>query len=118
MKYDIVVILNSKEEPKHAEDRVKTLLDKEGFQIAEFTAWGKKPLAYPIKKQTDGLYFAMVASSATAGPKQLLARIKLEEAILRALILKKKTSSKVTVKNKQLKEESSRLKTGTQTLKA
>lgn len=41
---------------KKAEGIVRKLLEKVGGKLASVTVWGKKDLAYPIQKATEGTY--------------------------------------------------------------
>lgn len=41
---------------KKAEDLVKKLVEKVGGKLASLNIWGKKALAYPIQKVTEGSY--------------------------------------------------------------
>lgn len=89
MNYDLVVIVRSGEDQEKAKQKISTLLEKEGFHISEFETWGKKTLAYPIKKEKEGVYYSMIISADNAKPQQIYSRFRMEEAILRSLVLKK-----------------------------
>lgn len=99
MQYELVVILKVEDE-KTAAARFDKALEKAGFQIQNFESWGKKKLSYPIKKQTEGLYLAYVLSSETAKPQTLEQQFKLDESILRTLVLKKEAPRKEKTKKK------------------
>ncbi len=89
MNYDLVVIVRSGEDQEKAKQKISTLLEKEGFTVSEMSAWGKRKFAYPLKKQTEGLYFSTTIKSDKAKPAGLLAKLKLDETVLRTLVLKK-----------------------------
>ncbi len=93
MKYELVVIVDPKTEEKQAQAQLSTLLEKEGFTVSELKFWGKKRLAYPINKQTDGFYVSIMITG-NSKPQQILDRFKLEEMVLRALIIKQKERGK------------------------
>lgn len=88
MNYDLVVVLKADEELKKAEDRLKAMIEKEGFTVRDLSVWGKKTLAYPIKKQDQGIYISMTVTSTSAKPAQIYTRFRLEDTVLRSLILK------------------------------
>jgi small subunit ribosomal protein S6 len=51
--------------------------------------WGKKELAYPIKKKNDGYYFLLAVKLPKKTPAELDTKLKLEEGLLRYLLVKK-----------------------------
>lgn len=87
MKYDLVVVVDPQADAKETQDKLTTLLEKEGFTVSDMSYWGKKTLAYPIKKHTEAHYFSCVISANSANPANLSQRFKLDEKILRFLIL-------------------------------
>jgi ribosomal protein S6 len=99
MNYNLIVVAKAAAQPEKVEEHLKAILEKEGFIISDFLAWGKKQLAYKIKQSTEGLYYSMVIASPTAKPQQVYTRFKLEEDILRSLVTKK-----VEIKHKAKKE--------------
>lgn len=56
--YELMVIVRPDIEvtEKKAEEMVGKLLEKVGGKLATLTVWGKKALAYPIQKATEGTY--------------------------------------------------------------
>lgn len=88
----MVVVVDPVADPKQIQDKLSLMLEKEGFTVGSVAAWGKKILAYPIRKKTEGLYFLYSVTSTTAEPKKIHQRFKLEESVLRAIILKKEKS--------------------------
>jgi len=89
--YDVVMVVRPDTDEKQDEVKLKELLAKSGFAVGDFSSWGKRKLAYPIKKQNEGFYFAAVISADTksGSPRDLLSRFKLDETMLRSLIVKK-----------------------------
>jgi small subunit ribosomal protein S6 len=90
-RYETVYIFDSAlEEPAVTErlDRFHTLLTKDGKgTVVGTNHWGKRTLAYPIKKKETGYY--VVAQFETAG--ELLPEyeraVKLDESVLRYLVV-------------------------------
>ncbi|RJR14969.1 30S ribosomal protein S6 [Candidatus Microgenomates bacterium] len=103
MQYDVVIVAKPSEDPEKMGKKYAELLEKSGFSVTNSEVWGKKALAYPIEKFTEGVYVSMVVQADTAKPKDLYNRFKLDESIIRTLILKKEekkvTSSKLQVKS-------------------
>ena len=69
-------------------DRVKSLITGGGGQIAEVNAWGRRRLAYPIDRATEGQYFLVRATL----PAQMIAGLerdlRLTEPIMRYLVVR------------------------------
>lgn len=98
MNYDLITLFDAKEDPKTAEEMVVSLVGKEGFKVVKTSVWGKKSLAYEIKKRSEALYVEFEITSPKSSPEQLYNRFKLEDRILRTLILKKKELGKAAKK--------------------
>ena len=89
--YEIVYIFRSSltsEEIEAKLERYHAIITKDGpGDIAGVLHWGKRQLAYPIKKQPNGYY---VVAQFTSGPdrlKELERVLKLEDDVLRYLIV-------------------------------
>lgn len=97
MQYELVVVLDPKTDEKQAQDKLTTLLTKEGFAVSDVSSMGKKILAYPLNKMNEGLYLLVNFAAEGKNAQVLYNRFKTEDDILRALVLKK-----VEKKNKKL----------------
>ncbi len=91
-KYELTVIINQ----NLAEDKriafitkVTDLVKKAKGKITATNEWGKKPLAYPIKKETIGYYLNLKMELEPEAAVDLEKKIKLEETIIRHLMLRK-----------------------------
>ena len=92
LQYELTLILNPGLE-KEALDKLlvkvkKTISDSSG-KVEKVDEWGKRPLAYPIKKQKEGVYFLVSFEIAPDKVKDLEGKIKAEENLLRHLLIKK-----------------------------
>jgi len=89
--YELMLILltslTEKEEKKILEE-VKKYLKDEG-KIKETTHFGKRKLAYPIKKENDGNYWLLNLAVDGKEASDLSQKLKAEEKILRYLLLRK-----------------------------
>ena len=91
-KYELMVILpgdmTEKEALTHLEE-VKGYLTENGGKIEEELIWGKRDLAYSIKKQDVGFYamyhFTMEDAS---GMSELKEELRLDQKVMRELIIK------------------------------
>lgn len=56
-KYEMLVILDATTENQSEEiSKIEELLKNLGGTVSKTDAWGKKTLAYPIRKQPEGYY--------------------------------------------------------------
>ncbi|MCL1802145.1 MAG: 30S ribosomal protein S6 [Eubacteriaceae bacterium] len=76
------------EESSLLTERVKNVITTNGGELGEVEEWGKRRLAYEIRKVRDG-YFNLVYFS---GPKEVLDELnhiyKITENILRGIVVK------------------------------
>lgn len=91
-KYELVFVVQPviEEEPLNAlvEKMKKTISDLKG-QVTQVDAWGKRRLAYPIRKHREGFYFLVQADMPTSAVRGVERSIKLMEDVLRYLIVRK-----------------------------
>jgi small subunit ribosomal protein S6 len=103
-KYELGVIIRAdlEEEAYRAEmERVKGFIDRFGGTIEKIDDWGRRKLAYPIKKLTEGMYTFITYSSEGGTPKEVEARLRLQENVLRFLTICKDENEIVTKDAKQ-----------------
>lgn len=67
-------------------DRIKGWITEAGGQVTKIDLWGKRKLAYLIKKQTEGLYVLMITQMAPSFCTQLERNLRFQEPVLRFLI--------------------------------
>lgn len=70
--------------------KFKTLIESNGT-IDSVDEWGKRRLAYPIKKQEEGYYTLISFTSAPEFTAELDRIYKITDGVLRSLIIKKET---------------------------
>ncbi|MBI3080215.1 MAG: 30S ribosomal protein S6 [candidate division NC10 bacterium] len=89
--YELIVVYDpalSEEAVEGEIERVKGLIGKEGGQVQDLQKWGKKRLAYELKKKREGVY-VLCRFMATPAAMQELGRIlKLTETVLRYLLVR------------------------------
>jgi small subunit ribosomal protein S6 len=94
-QYEMVFIIQPEmdEEPLAAAvDKIsQTIVDLEG-KVQQVEPWGKRRLAYPIKKYQDGSYFLMHMELPAQAVRSLERSLKLMEEVIRHLIVRKNES--------------------------
>jgi small subunit ribosomal protein S6 len=70
-------------------DKIKALIDRFGGTIDKIDEWGRRRLAYPIEKQTEGMYTFITYTAEPTAPKEIESRVRLIESVLRFLTVRK-----------------------------
>jgi small subunit ribosomal protein S6 len=92
--YENIIILNptlSDEEAETAIKRIKELIAGEGGEVLKVDIWGRKKLAYEIKKQKKGLYVLLFYKTPPASIKKIEEFYKVFDAVLKYIIIKLST---------------------------
>ena len=93
--YETVFILSTKlgeEGAAAVVEKFKKLINKHGT-VESVDDWGKRRLAYPIQKQTEGYYTLINFKSAPAFTAELDRVFKITDGVLRSLIVKKEVKN-------------------------
>jgi len=77
----------SDEDIKKAVDGVTGIAEADGGSIISLDLWGKKRLAYPIKKQRYGFYALLRFSAAPTTPENLNRHYRFNEDILKGMVV-------------------------------
>ena len=80
--------LTSEKQKKLLTKIKKVIVDLKG-KVGKTDEWGRKELAYPIKKKTLGYYFFLESKLPEKGLGELEKKLKLEEGVIRYLLVKK-----------------------------
>lgn len=90
-KYELMFIVKTTMEAdaasKIANNYKKVITDGKG-NVTNFKDMGQKKLAYTIEKQVNGFYYVINFDADTATVKELDRRLRLDENILRHMIIK------------------------------
>ncbi|GAB3580577.1 30S ribosomal protein S6 [Calidifontibacter terrae] len=91
-QYELMIILDSEIDDRAVGtqlDKMLTVVTKDGGTLNNVDIWGRRRLAYDIKKQSEGIYAVvdMTAESATA--KELDRQLGLNESVLRTKLMRK-----------------------------
>ena len=89
--YETIYIIDSTLEPDAIEAKKNKFIDiiKENGEIGEVEEWGKRKLAYPINFKSEGYYVLVNFKSNVEFPKELDRRYRIDENILRTIIIRK-----------------------------
>ena len=91
-KYELAVVLDARleEDGKAASlDKVKALIERFGGQITNVDDWGKKKLAYEIRKESKGYFYFIKVDAVPEMAVELEKEMRLRnETVLRYLILR------------------------------
>ena len=91
-KYELALVLSPAldEEARLAEvAKVQALLDRFEAKIEKVDDWGKRKLAYEIKKVNEGFFSFTTFESPAAAPAEIESRLRIMESVLRFLIVRK-----------------------------
>lgn len=89
--YENIVIFNaalSDEEINAALTRIKDLVTNAGGETVKADLWGRKKLAYEIKKQQKGFYVLFVFKAPAGTVKKLEDLYKVFDAVIKYMVIK------------------------------
>ena len=99
-QYELGMVLRStlnEEEVNQVVENVKSRITELGGECTGTNVWGKRRLAHPINKQTDGIYVFLNFSLSPQSVKELVRTIQFIDSVLRHILVKdekKKTAAK------------------------
>ena len=85
-QYELIALFPAKMNDIMAEKTLVDLAKANKFKVVEVDKWGIKPLAYPIKKETKAYYLRLVLEGGSS--KSMASALRLEESLLRHLLIK------------------------------
>lgn len=90
-QYELMIILDPEADERNLQptlDKLLAVVTKEGGSVDTMDIWGRRRLAYEIKKQSEGIYAVvnMTATSATA--QELDRQLGLNETVLRTKLMR------------------------------
>ena len=89
--YESVLVISSKlsdEEIEAVREKFKALIEKHAT-LDSVDVWGKRKLAYPIDKETEGYYVLFNFTSKADFPAELDRIYKITDGVIRSLIIRK-----------------------------
>lgn len=89
--YELMIIINpqvSETEANEIVEKAKKIVTDEKAEILNEDRLGRKKFAHPLGKNRDGFYMYMKVKAAPGVVKTITHNLKLQEPILRAMVLK------------------------------
>lgn len=89
--YELIFIVHPDLEQSAFEDvvdRVTGWIDDEGGKIVETDIWGKRKLAYPIRKKFEGQYVRMLTQLPAESCAAVERNLRILEPVMRFLLVK------------------------------
>lgn len=90
--YELTLILDpdlSSEDQKKLTEKIKKIIEDTKGKVEKVNDWGKRELAYPIKKKKMGFYFLWEIKLTPGDLDKIDKKIKIEEGVMRYLIIRK-----------------------------
>ena len=91
-RYEVVIVLAptlTEDEVEQSTDTFKKAAEEKGAQVAEIEQWGKRKLAYPIKRHTEGIYIILTLEElSTEAVGELERRFKVSDSVIRFLTVR------------------------------
>jgi small subunit ribosomal protein S6 len=69
-------------------DKAKGWVTAAGGEVGQVDLWGRRRLAYPIRKQSEGQYILMQTQLLPAGTRDLERNLRLTEQVMRFQIVR------------------------------
>ena len=89
--YEVMVILEPSLEERTIEpslDKYLNVIRKDGGTVEKVDVWGRRRLAYEIKKNAEGIYAVVSLSAEPATVKEFDRQLTLNESVLRTKVLR------------------------------
>ena len=89
--YEVMVILDPSLEERTIEpslDKYLNVIRKDGGTVDKVDVWGRRHLAYEVKKNAEGIYAVISLTAEPATVKEFDRQLTLNESILRTKVLR------------------------------
>ncbi len=90
-KYEVFFIVDpdlSDDDTQSLEEKLKDVVVREGGKVLTYSSWGKRKLAYPVKKRTRGHYFLMEIAGGPDLPLELERNMRIDDRVLKFITVK------------------------------
>ena len=106
--YESIFIINPNQTDEETANIIKKMQDvvtKQGGEMTKFEDWGKKKLAYEIKKQKRGHYAFLQFKAAPAAVAELERTYKLTDSVIKFLTVKLEKELRIKAAPKPKKKD-------------
>ncbi len=90
-QYELMVILDPEIEERTVApslDKLLSVVSKDGGSVDNVDIWGRRRLAYEIKKKSEGIYAVVTMTADPATAQELDRQLGLNESVLRTKLLR------------------------------
>jgi small subunit ribosomal protein S6 len=90
-QYELMVILDPETEERTVDktmDKFLTVVKNDGGSVDNVDIWGRRRLAYDIKKKSEGIYVVVTMTAEPATAQELDRQLNLSESIMRTKLLR------------------------------
>ncbi|WP_109472756.1 30S ribosomal protein S6 [Ornithinimicrobium cavernae] len=90
-QYELMIILDPESDERNLQPTLEKLLavvTKEGGTVDNLDIWGRRRLAYEIKKQSEGIYAVVNLTATSATAQELDRQLGLNETVLRTKMMR------------------------------
>ncbi|MBE3599609.1 MAG: 30S ribosomal protein S6 [Limnochordaceae bacterium] len=95
--YEAVVVLSpqldSDEAIEAAVGRLQKIITDGGGSVVNVERWGRRRLAYPIKRQNEGYYVLLHFDAEPSVSRELERVLRITDAVLRHLVVRRQTQT-------------------------
>jgi small subunit ribosomal protein S6 len=99
----------TEEDEQATVDTFSVIVTEGGGTMVANERMGRRRLAYPIRKQTDGVYVRFLYDSEASVPKELERRMRLSDKILRVLTVRLEERQAVQAKEQAVRDAQARV---------
>ncbi|GAB2867713.1 30S ribosomal protein S6 [Nocardioides pacificus] len=89
--YEVMVILDPSLEERTIEpslDKYLNVIRKDGGNVEKVDVWGRRRLAYEVKKNAEGIYAVITLQAEPATVKEFDRQLTLNESVLRTKVMR------------------------------
>ena len=90
-QYELMVILDPETEERSVDktmDKFLTVVKNDGGTVENVDIWGRRRLAYDIKKKSEGIYVVVNMTTEPATAQELDRQLNLSESVMRTKLLR------------------------------
>lgn len=90
-QYELMVILDPETEERTVDktmDKFLSVVKNDGGTVDNVDIWGRRRLAYDIKKKSEGIYVVVTMTAEPATAQELDRQLNLSESIMRTKLLR------------------------------